>query len=173
MTATPEAVSTSPDPKPSTQFKPASVSILDDLFNIGYTTSEEVLVYEAEGTKITASFRTLVPAEMREVHEVIGSFQSMGAQFITEQIELLARGIMLINNMPLSLDQHDRETLSKDLDKPDLTPLEQARYILLNKLRSKPVLDMLYDKYMEFINGVEKEFEDIKKKLKEDSGQQT
>lgn len=171
MTTTPEAVTSSPQTKPATTFKNVNVSILDDLFNLGYTTSDDVLVYESEGTTIVAQFRTLVPAEMREVHESVGSFRSMGAQFITEQIELLSRGVVRINNMPLILDQHDREELASKLNKADLTPLEQARYIFLNKIRSKPVLDMLYDKYMEFIQSVEKEFEEVKKKLKEDPGQ--
>jgi hypothetical protein len=171
MTTTPEPVTSSPQPKPATAFKNVNVSVLDDMFNLGYTTSADVLVYESAGTSIVATFRTLVPAEMRDVHEAVGAFRSMGAQFITEQIELLARGVVTINNMPLILDQHDREELSKKLDRADLTPLEQARYIFLNKIRSKPVLDMLYDKYMEFIQSIEKEFEEVKKKLKEDPGQ--
>jgi len=171
MTTTPESVDPSAKTYTATEFKAANVSILDDLFTLGYTTSSEVLVYAEGNIKITAQFRTLVPSEMREVHETVSGFRSMGGQYITEQIEILSRGVVNINNMPLILDQHDREELAKVLDKGDVTPLEQARYIFLNKIRSKPVLDMLYEKYMEFVNGIEQEFEEVKKKLKEDTGQ--
>lgn len=162
-------MTTKPDfsetPKTPTVSK-RSISVLDDLFNLGYTTSGDILLYEHEDKRISAAFRTLVPAELRDVHECIGAYSSIGAKIITEQIELLARGVVMINNMPLILDQHDREELAKKDNVKDPSPLEQARYILLHKLNSKPVLDLLYGAYMEFLGNIDKEFEEIKKKLK-------
>jgi hypothetical protein len=142
------------------------VTILEELFSLGYAKSSEYKVYgDAKGTEIVVQFRTLTTCELRDIAETLGMYKSIPAQVWTEKIETLARVIVHINKMPLILDQNDRKEYE---DKQKRTPsaLEQARIILYDKLKSPYIIDLLFEKYQEFMETVTKSFEDVKKKLK-------
>ena len=154
----------------ATQKEDGTVSaILEDMFSLGYAKSGEVVVYEGEQAgktiKITAEFRTVLPAEIRDIFEEVQKYPSFLGGFVTEQIETLARALIKINGMRLALDQNDRTDMLKELDTTSITPLNEARYILIKKIKSVHVLDALYDSYKKFIDTVRQKFEDSKKKL--------
>jgi len=145
----------------------SKTSILEDMFYLGYTKSEKVVVYrdESKEVEINAVFRTITPAELREIYEASGRYETVGGQAITEKLETLARAIVTINEMPLILDTNDREKFKKEYGRdPDV--LEQAKIILIEKLKSPELLDMLYESYREFAKTITEQFNDIKKKLK-------
>jgi hypothetical protein len=143
------------------------IAPIEDLFYIGYTKSDNLTIYEDEETKIkfTVQFRTLTPPEYRDIFEAVGKFQTFGAQEIQEKIEVLARAVVLINEMPLILDEKDREFFKKEYGR-DPSTLDQCRYIIGNKIQSIHMIELLYDEYKKFAEETRENFEDIKKKLK-------
>lgn len=144
-------------------------SILEDIFYLGYATSEEMTVFEGEkdgkSIKIVAKFRTLMPAEIRDIFEEVQKYTSGLGQYATEQIETLARAIVQINGMRMVMDHTERAKMMDELRVKETTPLQEARYILTKKIRSAYMLDLLYEKYREFVDKVRDEFEKSKKKL--------
>lgn len=160
MTLKPE---TPPKAKPKTD--PVEIAVLEDLFYIGYTTSKKITIYEdkEKGTKIDAVFRTLMPAEFRDIFEIVGKYDTFQAQEITNQIEVLARTIKTINDMPLVLDTKEKEEFKNKYDR-EPSPLDQAREILTNKIHSVQVIDALFDEYQKFYDGVKTQFDELKKK---------
>jgi len=159
MTAEPEAIK----PKKNEEF---SIAIIEDLFSLGYAKSENIVVYkdEKKNVEIITQFRTLTPLELREISEILNQFGSFAAQLITEKIETLARSIVHINNMPLVLDIDERDKHEKEYGKGP-TQLEMARKIISEKIKSQHIIDMLYEKYRDFTNKIADHFEDVKKKL--------
>lgn len=140
---------------------------LEDLFIIGYTTSEPITIYKDENgdRDIVARFRTLTPLELREVYEASTRYSSLAGKDITEKLETLCFAIMTINGMPLVMSTGEREEYQK-MNGNLPSPLDQARYLIINQIKSIYIIDALYDAYEEFSNKVKQEFEDIKKKLK-------
>jgi len=163
-----EPVATLPGADSPRQFDIAAdkqITILEDLFNIGYAKSEEYKIYEDEnGLEFSVQYRTLTPTEIRDIAEILGNYRSIVAQVWTEKIETLARAIMFINKMPLILDTKERQEF-EDKNKHGPSTLEQARIILYEKIKSPYVIDLLFDKYQDFNGAIAKNFEDIKKKL--------
>jgi len=156
-----------PEPTPIEEPKsdPVEISILEDIFYLGYTTSKKITIFNDEEKKIKVNvvFRTLMPVEFRDIFETVGKYDTYQAQEIVNIIETLARSIQTINDMPLALDQKDKEDYEK-LNKKAPTPLDQAREILTNKIKSAQVLDALFEEYNKFYDGVKEQFKDIKKK---------
>ncbi len=141
------------------------ITMLEELFSVGYAKSGDILIYEdTNGLSFSVQFRTLTPCEYRDIAEVLTYYRSTHAQILTEKIETLARAIVYINHMPLLLDPKERKDY-EEKNKVPPTSLEQARIILYEKIKSGAVIDLLYEKYSEFIEKVAKSFEDIKKKL--------
>jgi len=141
-------------------------SILEDLFFLGYTKSEIYTVYKDDaGLEIKVQFRTLTPYEVRDIQERVGQYNTPLARIITEQIETLARTIIHINHMPLILGSSEREAHFLRTKKYP-SPLEMAKNILTEKLKSEYLLDAIYEAYIEFVKGVQDSFDNIKKKLK-------
>ena len=162
MTLKPDDVSPShPTVEPIEYSKTA---ILEDLFFLGYTSSPKTLIYKDDKVEITAKFRTITPLELRSVFETSSKFSSYEGQDITNKIEVLARAITHINDMPLILTTKDREDFFQKFHR-EPTPLDQARYVLTEKISSMHVLNLLYTSYAEFSDTVKNEFDDIKKKL--------
>lgn len=139
-------------------------AVLEDLFLLGYTTSEPIAIYKDEKTEIRVQYRTLLPYEHREIAQAVSSFTSPVAQYITEQIETLARAVVTINSMPLQLNLDDKKSFQSE-HRREPTPLDQARYVMTKKIRSKHILDAMFDAYVEFVEGITKHFEELKKKL--------
>lgn len=164
MTLRPDELSAShPAAEPIDYSKSA---ILEDLFYLGYTESSKVTIYKDDkGNDFTAKFRTLTPLELRSVYETSSRFSSFEAQDITNKIEILARAITHINDMPLILNTKDREDFFQKF-KREPSPLDQARYILTEKISSIHLLNMMYESYIDFADKIRNQFEDIKKKLK-------
>lgn len=145
---------------------PAKVAILEDMFYLGYATSKKIPIYaDEEGNEYTAKFRTLTPLELRAIFETSCRFSSLEGQDITNKVEILARSITHINDMPLILTTKDREDFFQKYKK-EPTPLDQARYILTEKISSIHMLNMLYEAYAEFAESIRTQFDDVKKKLK-------
>lgn len=163
MTMTPETVD--PTVKESKKFDIESVSTLEDMFYLGYTQSEKIIIYEHEDKKITAVFRTILPVELRDIFESISKYDSYAGQAVTERIETLSRAIVTVNDMPLAMDQQDKKDFV-EYHKREPSSLEQARFILINKIKSVYIIDALYEAYTEFSDKVKDHFDDIKKKLK-------
>ena len=143
----------------------AKTAILEDLFYLGYTLSDKIIVYKTDTTEITAKFRTITPLELRSVFETSTKFTSFEAQDITNKIEVLARAITHVNDMPLILNTKDRDDFFQKFHK-EPSPLDQARYVLTEKISSIHMLNLLYEAYANFADAIRTEFEDIKKKLK-------
>ena len=145
----------------------ASVSTIEDIFVLGYTRSDIIKVYSDEktGMEITVQFRTLTHTEIKDVCEALYGLRHTLSQVIVEKIETLARAIVTLNGSPLILDEHDRENFAK-LYKHEPTSLDMAKYVLIEKIKSILVINALYEAYEEFLGNVTKQFEDIKKKLK-------
>ena len=154
------------EPEQIQKKKDLNISVIEDLFSIGYTKSENIVVYknEEKNVEIITQFRTLTPLELREISEILNQFGSFSAQLITEKIETLARSIVHINNMPLVLDINERDEHEKKFGKAP-SALEMARKIIAEKIKSPHIIDMLYEKYAEFTGKISEHFEDIKKKL--------
>jgi formate dehydrogenase assembly factor FdhD len=144
-----------------------STSTLEELFNVGYTTSENILIYrdEEKDVEIRAQFRTLTPVEIREIAETTARYSSVLGSVITEQIETLIRSTKIINGMPLMLDPKELSAFF-DKNKRNPSPQEQARDIFYNKIKSMYIINAMYDAFKEFEIKVQSHFEDIKKKLK-------
>lgn len=158
MTATPETLPTTPTAPVK------EPNYLESMFYLGYAESEDLTVYKDEKQSLVVKFRTITPPEMREILELSGTCDAVAARVITERIETLARSIIHINNMPLIWTTAEREDFySKEKRHP--SPLEMARDILWNKIKSIVVIDTLYEAYVKFSTKVEESFEDIKKKL--------
>lgn len=171
MTADPEIRSFVPGTPPP-EMDVTTSAILEDIFLLGYAKSEPMHLFtqekDGQTLKLVAEYRTLLPAEIRDVFEDVQRYQSFLGQLVTEQIETLARGIVQINGMRLALDQTDRAALVKefrDSDQPHPTPLAEARYILTHKIKSPMVIDLLFEGYKKFTNKVKDAFDDVKKKL--------
>jgi len=163
MTLEPEQLK----PDQSVDVKQYHISILEDLFYLGYANSDKIIIYKDpdKNIEINATFRTLTPAEHRDIFEYLENFNSMEAKIIAEKMEILARAVRTINDMPLVLDAGERKQY-KDVYGHDPSSLEQARYIIVERIKSVQVIDALYEAYNEFVTEVRKSFEDVKKKLK-------
>jgi len=141
------------------------VTILEDLYTLGYTRSSDIKVYEdSRGVEIVVQFRTLTTTELRDLSELISVYRSIGAQVLTEKVETLARALIHINKFPLVLDVKDKDDFEKKYSRQP-TPLEMARTILYEKIRSPYVIDVLYEEYQKFTSKIEASFADVKKKL--------
>ena len=165
MTMEPETKDpTSENPKISDFEK---LAVLEDVFYLGYTKSKKITVYkhDEDETAVVVTFRSLTPLELRDIFEAANKFESFPAQSITERLETLARAIVTINDMPLILDEKERTSFNEK-HKKDPTPLDQARIILLEKIQSPYVIDVLYEEYNAFIKNISDHFDDVKKKLK-------
>jgi len=142
------------------------VTILEDIFSLGYSKSQDITVYEDQkGMKFVVQYRTLTASELRDIAEMLGSYRSIAAQVWTEKIESLARAIIHINKMPLILDVRERQEF-EEKHKQQPTALEQARIILYEKIKSPYIIDVLFEKYQEFVEEIARSFDDVKKKLK-------
>jgi hypothetical protein len=162
MTLRPDDLSNShPQAEPVDLSKSA---ILEDLFYLGYTQSNKIVIYKDNKTEVTAKYRTLTPVELRSVFESSNKYSSYEAQDINTKIEVLARAVTHINDMPLILTTADREEFFQKY-KREPSPLDQARYILTEKVSSIHMLNFLYDAYAEFADTIKTEFDEIKKKL--------
>jgi hypothetical protein len=165
MTANPEFPN-QPENSPEKD-NPFAVSVIEDIFNLGYIKSDPQVLFKDPNNKVELSvvYRTLMPAEIREIFESVSAYSSVIGQLVTEQLETLARAIITINGMPLILDEADRKKLAEELHVQAPTPLQQAKYILTHKIKSPNVVDLLYEAYREFTDGVKENFAELKKKL--------
>lgn len=172
MTIEPESISgqVSPEDPPKKKFELSQIAVLEDLFYLGFSKSEKMIVYkdEVKNLEINVVFRTLTPSEHRDIWESLSKFSSFGAQAITEKMEILSRAIVTLNDMPLVLDNKDKEEFNKRFSR-DPSPLDQARFIIIEKIKSKELIDLLYEAYEAFSKNIIKNFDDIKKKLKNPS----
>jgi hypothetical protein len=146
----------------------ADIHPLESLFYLGYATSPVVTIFKDDSATLQAQFRTLTPVELRDVLETANRFTSDGAKVITERIETLARAIVHINHMPLMLVNKDQQEFFNKY-KRNPSPLDMARVILQDKIKSMVVIDALYDYYMEFVSKLLDKFEEAKKKLNPES----
>lgn len=163
MTLKPDELTNHPAVEP---IDSAKAAILEDLFYLGYASSNRIVIYkDNQGNEYTAKFRTLTPIELRSIFETSSRFASMEAQDITNKIEILARATTHINDMPLILTTKDRDDFFQKYKK-EPTPLDQARFILTEKISSIHMLNLLYEAYAEFSDTIRTEFEDIKKNLR-------
>lgn len=138
---------------------------LEDLFLIGSATSNVYTIYKDDkGKFITVQFRSLQPTEIMAVADAVERHNSPLGKYIAEEIETLARAIKYVNGMPLILNTQERDAYAKEY-KREASPLEMARVILHDKIKSPHILDAMYEAYGEFIKGIQESFEDIKKKL--------
>jgi hypothetical protein len=67
--------------------------------------------------------------------------------------------------MPLILTDKERDELQNKLRHAP-SPLDMARAVIQEKIRSLVIIDALYDAYSEFLEEINKKFEFIKKKRK-------
>ena len=143
-----------------------SFPILEDIFYLGYTTSEKKTIYKDDktGVVITVEYRTVTPPEWRDIFDAANRHNAFEAKEITERIETLARAIKTINDMPLLLDNKEVDAYYKE-HKRNPTPLEQAKIIMTDKIKSLNILDLLYEGYQEFAKELNENFKEIKKKL--------
>jgi len=139
---------------------------LDNLFHFGYTESDVIEIFsdKEKNLELKAKFRTLTPTEIRDITEFIELYNAGAAQLITEKIETLARAIMYINYMPLILTPDERQDYYNKYGK-EPSPIEMAKIILQEKIKSIFIIDALYEAYSEFAQGVIKKLEKAKKKL--------
>lgn len=138
---------------------------LEDLFLIGSTISNVYTIYKDDkGKSITVQFRSLQPTEIMAVSDAVERHNSPIGKFIAEELETLARAIMYVNGMPLILNTQERDNYFKEY-KRQPSPLEMARVILHEKIKSPHVIDAMYEAYGEFVKSIQESFESIKKKL--------
>lgn len=161
MTAEPEVLIKNAPASPDFTY-----SVLQDVFALGYARSQErvLLKDEAANLSVRVVYRTLIPAEVRDIYEVIGKYNSVLGQLITEQIETLARSVESINGMALQLPRNDCMQLAQELKVESPSPLQQARYVLTHKVKSAHLLDTIWVGYKDFVTEVDAQFEEIKKK---------
>ena len=153
-----------PEIGPSKKDEIFNVATLEDLFYLGYATSDKITVYKDGDKEITAVFRTLTPIESREVWEEVVRFSSLPGQALVEKVETLIRAVKTINDMPLVLDpKQSKEFRDKHGENP--SPLDQARIIFWDKISSELIINALYEKYFEFSSKIKNNFDNIKKKL--------
>lgn len=162
MTASPEIIT---PPLSSNLPSPAEVDPLEALFNLGYATSAPKMIYKDDTFAIEVVFRTLTPPEMRDVYEASSQYGGLVAQTITERIETLARAIVTINHMPLILTAPEQQKFYVEKNRHP-SPLEMAKVVLTEKIKSTSLIDALYEEYTEFSDKIANSFVDIKKKLK-------
>lgn len=141
------------------------INFLENIFYLGFVESEPTTVYKDEKVELIVVFRTLTPSEVRDIVEYMNKFESSMGKIITERIETLARAIVTINHMPLVLSAREQEDFSKKNNGRNLSPLEMARIIVEEKIRSIKLIDVLYDAYIAFADSVYKKFDDAKKNL--------
>jgi hypothetical protein len=153
-------------PEKTTKQEQVSHDALFNIFNFGYAESDVIEVFSDPENKLElkVKFRTLTPTEVRDVTEFIELYSATTAQVITEKIETLARAIMYVNYMPLILQEGERQVYFDTYGK-NPSPLEMARIILQEKIKSPVIIEALYNAYSEFAEGVIKQLEKAKKKL--------
>jgi len=135
----------------------------EQLFFMGYAESEPIVIYKDDKHEFIVKFRTLTPNELRDVIESAHKFETVGAQAITEKLETLARVIVTINHTPLVLTQKEQqEYYDKHNEHP--ASLTMARIILHEKIKSMEIIEIMYDKYMDFQIKINEMFEEAKKK---------
>ena len=165
MTATPETVqsvvNSNKKPLSTKEYHP-----LESLFYLGYAESSVIEVYKDDNIELKVKFRTITPAEIRDITEAVDNYSSQAAQIVTERIETLARSIISINYMPLVLTKDEQQAFFDEY-KRQPSPLEMAQKVLREKIKSMLVIDSMYEKYIEFSNGIMTQFEEAKKKLKD------
>jgi hypothetical protein len=115
--------------------------------------------------ELKAKFRTLTPLEVRDITELVELYNADTAQIVTERIETLARAILYINYMPLTLPPDEQQAYYTKHGK-NPSPLEMAKIILEEKIKSMFIIDALYTAYMEFTSDIFDKLEEAKKKLK-------
>lgn len=142
------------------------VSPLENLFYLGKANSPLLTILEdkEKGIELKVKFRTLYPAEYRDIADLSFTYESAPSQMITEKIETLARAVISLNHMPLALTQQDREEYFKKRGKYP-TPLEEARVILYDKINSEVIIDSLYEAFVEWSDSIIKDLKGAKKKL--------
>jgi hypothetical protein len=150
---------------PNKALQLSGTPIIEDLFFIGFTKSKKILVYQDDKNSIEVIFRTLTPMEIRDVYEACGKFNTYSGQSIAEKVETLSRSITTVNDMPLVMNQNDKEIFIRHYGR-EPTPLDQARYIIIEKLQSIHILDLLFEAYTVFADSIKDQFDEIKKKLK-------
>jgi hypothetical protein len=138
---------------------------LEQIFTLGYAISSSLVIINENDIELRAVFRTLTPAEIRDIAELTNLYQDPVAKAITERIETLARAIQTLNSMPLILTDKERDELQNKLRHAP-SPLDMARAVIQEKIRSLVIIDALYDAYSEFLEEINKKFEFIKKKRK-------
>jgi len=166
MTITPEALDKEVEPKLEKILKDRRSSIiLEEIFLLGYATSEPIVIFEnkEKGLLVEVVFRTLTPPENRDIYETLVSFMHPEAQFITQKLETLARAIVRMNDMPLTLSAADQEDYAAKIGRSP-TPLDQARYLLSKQNKSTVLVDALYEAYTNFVAETETSLHDLKKK---------
>ena len=135
----------------------------EQLFFMGYAESDPISIYKDDKHEFVVKFRTLTPNELRDIVESAHAFQTAGAQAITEKIETLARVIVTVNHTPLVLTQKEQqEYYEKNNEHP--SSLTMARIIMHDKIKSMEIIEIMYDKYMEFQLKINEMFEEAKKK---------
>lgn len=139
-------------------------SVLEDLFLIGYVKSKKTKVYQDDKFSIEVVFRTLTPIEWRDTIEISDKFYNQDSKAINLKLEILARAICTINDSPLTLDLHDREYFKTKYGR-DPDPLDQARFIIREKVHSLALIELIFEAYQKFDDEIKSNFDDIKKKL--------
>jgi len=139
-------------------------SAFESLFSRGYTVSPDVIVFKDKETDLdlVAKFRTLTPVELRDIFEEVSKFTSPVGQTVTEQLETLARAVVTLNGSPLAMSKAEVDDFYANYNRYP-TPLEAARYVMQEKIRSVIIIDALFGKYVEFAEEIVKSFDDIKK----------
>jgi len=145
------------------------ISVLEDIFTLGFTKSDPITVFEDKENnfEVNVVFRTVTPSELMAVYEAAGCHGSLFAQRISERLETLARAIQFINRMPLLLSASDQAEYLKRVGLPEdkaVTPLDQAKIILTEKIKSPAVIDALWEAYETFRNTVTETVTNLKKK---------
>jgi hypothetical protein len=166
MTISPQ-VADIPVKKKNQQKEPIGYSPLESLFHFGYAESPVIDIFsdEESNVELKAKFRTLTPTEIRDITEFIELYDAGASQVITEKIETLARAVMLVNYVPLILPPDEQQAFYDKHGKSP-SPLEMARMILQEKIKSMFIIDALYEAYAEFSQSIIEKLEKAKKKLK-------
>lgn len=167
MTTAPEQSLPPENKKENKKQSKIAFNPLENLFNFGYAESDVIEIFSDEENKLElkVKFRTLTPTEVRDITEFIELYNSDTSQIITEKIETLARAIMYINYMPLTLTPDEQQAYYTRYGKSP-SPIEMARTILQEKIKSIFIIDALYNAYSEFSQEVISKLEEAKKKLK-------
>lgn len=136
---------------------------LRELFEIGTAYSDPVEVLP----NLKVVFRLLTPEELLEVTEKVSEYSGLESKLLVSQIQTLARAIVEINGLILSLSPAETEKLEKKFHKK-FSRVDEAAYILMTEF-PKFLLDELNVAYTNFQNSVLEKIEDIKKKSKQPS----